>query len=414
MTVAFWLLCALMTLAAVALVLRPLLRGGAPRDPRLDALDRARREGVLDEAEYEAKRATLGDAPVAMPAVPRALPLLLVALLVASAFGLYRLVGEPRALDPAAIAATSAAAGGAAAGGNGTPAATPTLEDATVGLAKRLEDNPDDVEGWLLLGRAYKTMQRFGEARDALANAMRLAPDNADVMVEYAESLALAADDRRLGPEALALLGRALERDPAHQRGLWLRGIAALQDERYAEAVADWETLLAQMPPDSEVAESIKEQIAQARARAGMPALAERVAAPPAAAEPAPPPQETPAATAGPRLVVEVALAPEVAAKVAAGDTLFVFARAPQGSKMPLAIQRLPVPAFPATIVLDDSMGMMPALKLSQAGEVVVGARISRSGNAAAQSGDLEVISAPFAVAGRRDPVRLVIDRVVP
>jgi cytochrome c-type biogenesis protein CcmH len=323
---------------------------------------------------------------------------------VVAAVLLYRGVGDPRGLDPAT--ATSAAAVDA-----------PALEDATSKLAARLAKDPDDAEGWLLLGRAYKTMQRFPEARDALANANRLAPDEPDTMVEYAESLALASPDRRLAGDALALLDQALAADPSHQRGLWLRGIAMLQDERYGDAVAVWEKLLEQLPPGSDVAQSVVEQIAQARARAGMPALAERTDAP-AGAAPAPAPAATPAATpaddvGATRLVVEIALAPELESRISPGDTLFVFARAPQGPKMPLAIQRIPVPEFPATIVLDDSMGMMPALKLSQAAEVVVGARVSKSGNAAPQSGDLEIISAPLAVATQRTPVKLVIDRIV-
>lgn len=407
MTFVFWSVAGAMALVALALILRPLVRGGA-RDARLDALERARRDGVLSEAEFEAKRAALGSSLPA-PAAPVSFAMVGVFALafVAAAVLLYRGVGEPRGLDPST--ATSAAAD------------APALEDATRKLAERLAKEPDDARGWLLLGQAYKTMQRFPEARDALANANRLAPDEPDTMVEYAESLALASDDRRLAGEALALLDRALAADPAHQRGLWLRGIAMLQDERYADAVAVWEKLLEQLPPGSEVAESVVQQIAQARARAGMPAMAVRAESPaaaaaaPAVAAPTAAPATTPDdGAAGARLVVEIELAPALASRIAPGDTLFVFARAPQGPKMPLAIQRLAVPGFPATVVLDDSMGMMPALKLSQASEVVVGARISKSGNATPQSGDLETVSAPIALATQRAPVKLVIDRIVP
>jgi cytochrome c-type biogenesis protein CcmH len=401
MTFVFWSVAGAMALVALVLVLRPLVRGGA-RDARLDALERARRDGVLSDAEFEAKRVALG--PQASAPAPVSFPMIGVFALVfvAAAVLLYRGVGEPRGLDPAAAASA--------------PVDAPALEDATTKLAERLAKDPDDAEGWLLLGRAYKTMQRFPEARDALANANRLAPDEPDTMVEYAESLALASADRRLAGEALALLDKALAADPAHQRGLWLRGIAMLQDERYGDAVAVWEKLLQQLPPGSDVHQSVVEQIAQARARAGMPAMAERTDASPAAtaaAAPASPPAPSSDGAAVTRLVVEIELAPELESRISPGDTLFVFARAPQGPKMPLAIQRIPVPEFPTTIVLDDSMGMMPALKLSQAAEVVVGARVSKSGNAAPQSGDLEIISAPLAVATQRSPVKLVIDRIV-
>ena len=410
MTVMFWSIAAVMALMALALVLRPLVRGGAVRDARFDALERARRDGVLSDAEFAAKRDALGAPATAPTHVPRPLVVVLSLAIGVGSFGLYRLVGEPRAMVPGSV-----------------PSAAPPMEEVIPALVARLEQAPDDLEGWLLLGRAYKQTMRFAEARDALANAIRIAPESPDAMVEYAESLALAADDRRLGDEAHALLARALALEPEHQRGLWLSGIAALQDERYTDAVSVWERLLIQLPPDSDVAESVREQIAQARASGGMPALAERSSLTPAgvANGPAAPSDATetsapstvagepPAATA-PRLVVELTLAPALAARIAPGDTLFVFARAPQGPKMPLAIQRLPVPSFPTTIVLDDSMGMLPALKLSQAEQVVVGARISKSGNAAAQPGDLEVFSEPLSVATQKGPVRLVIAHVVP
>lgn len=412
MTVMFWSIAGAMALVALALVLRPLVRGGAARDARLDALERAHRDGVLSDDEFATKRDALGAQTPAPSHVPRPLVVVLALAIGVGSFGLYRLVGEPRAMVPGSVST-----------------AAPPMEEVIPALVARLEREPDDLEGWLLLGRAYKQTQRFAEARDALSNAIRVAPESPDAMVEYAEALALAATDRRLGDESLALLARALALEPEHQRGLWLSGIAALQDERYADAVSAWDRLLVQLPPESDVAESVREQIAQARARGGMPALAERASSTPApagVAELATPALDATAnavpsgatveapADAGPRLVVELTLAPALAARIAPGDTLFVFARAPQGPKMPLAIQRLPVPTFPATIVLDDSMGMLPALKLSQAEQVVVGARISKSGNAAPQPGDLEVFSEPLSVVTQKGPVRLLISRVVP
>ena len=417
MTFAFWSIAASMVLVALALVLRPLVRGGAGAGTRVAALERARRDGVLSEAEYAAKRATLADDAGAAPSpVPRALAVALALGLAFGAVALYRVVGQPLGLFAVPRTASSAPAPAASAVAPATEA--PALEDATRELAAKMASSPDDFDGWLLLGRSYKQLQQFTQARDALAKAHALRPDDPDAMVEYAESLALASDDRRLAGEARTLLDRALAREPEHQRGLWLLGIAALQDERWADAVAIWERLLPQLPPDSAVAESVREQIAQARARAGMPALAEREPEASSGAA-APAPATAPVADAdeeapGPRLVVEVTIAPELAARIAPTDTLFVFARAPEGPRMPLAIQRMPVPDLPATVVLDDTMGMMPALRLSQAGTVVVGARISKSGNATPSSGDFEVISAPIEIAAQRAPVRLTIDRVVP
>ena len=407
----FLLVAAAMLALAVLFVARPLLARGASADAtKRDALDRARKAGVLSESEYAAKLAALqaeasdANGTVAQESGRPVLLAVAVSLVVTvGAIAAYRIVGNPAALDPAARAPRAAASG--AAGAPASPEAeAPALEDAIAGLAKRLEQNPDDAQGWMLLGRAHKAMQRFDEAKAALENAHRVLPDDVDVMVELAEARALASPDHRLAPADVALIERALAADPAHQRGQWIRGIAALQDERYEEAVAIWERLLPQLPADSDVAKSVMQQIAAARERGGLPPMASAPEV--AAAEPAAP---LPAA-GGPKIEVQVDIAPELATQVAPGDVLFVFARAPTGPKMPLAIQRIPAGEFPITVTLDDSMGMMPTLKLSQAGQVVVGARISKSGDAAGKPGDLEVISEPMAPSGA---IRLVIANVV-
>jgi cytochrome c-type biogenesis protein CcmH len=177
--------------------------------------------------------------------------------------------------------------------------------------------------------------------------------------------------------------------------------------------VTIWERLLPLLPPGENVTESVREQIAQARAHAGMPPAAG--AAAPVAASAAPEPSATPTdATGAAKLVVEIDIAPELKAQLGANDVLYVFARAPQGPKMPLAIQRMPVSSFPVTVTLDDSMGMMPSMKLSSVPEVVVGARVSKTGVANAQSGDFEVISAPVTLATQSATLRLTINSVVP
>lgn len=405
----FWICAALMLALGAGLLLRPLLRRG--RDTRRAALDAALAAGVIDSAEYEAKCAALpATAPGPAPGVPLWVPFALGLALSVAAIGLYRTVGEPRALDPQTVAA-------------GPNASAPAMEEAVRGLEARLRDNPADLEGWLLLGRAYKSMQRFDDAKATLAKALALAPDNPDAMVEYAESIALAAPDHRIAGQARTLLDRALSVNPANQRGLWMLGIAEVQEGRHAEAVAAWERLLAQLPPGSDVAASVTEQIEQARQAGGL--VASAPAAAPAATTAASPSAAAPpvAATASSddspaastaALTVAVDVADELKSRIAPGDVLFVFARAPEGPKMPLAIQRLPATGFPLRLVLDDSMGMMPALKLSQAERVVVGARISKSGNAAPQSGDFEIISAPIALKDQALPVELLISNIVP
>ncbi len=417
MTIAFVLLAGLMLLGALAFVLPPLLRHGrtgALPAARRRALDDALAAGVITAEEHLAKLATLEQQASPSAATPRtrsafnsALATLL--LLPALAIGLYLQLGNVRAMDPAEVAAAAAA--------SGTPG--PDMDAAVKGLVDKLAKNPDDVEGWMLLGRAYKSMERFTEARDALKNAYDRAKDNPDVQVDYAEALALAGEGRRIDGRARELLDAAVKVDPNHQRALWLLGIADYQQQNYAAAVARWEQLRTLMPPQSDARGSLDRQIADARQRAGLDAPATASAASPSAEPPAASPVNTttPAAgepaAAGPQITVEISLDPKLRDKAPAGASVFVFARAASGPPMPLAVQRLTVADLPAKVVLTEAMSMMPTMKLSQFPQVVVGARISTSGNAKAQSGDLQTLSAPLDVASKA-PVVLVIDQVVP
>lgn len=422
MTIAFILLAALMLGAALAFVLVPLLRGGAAADPasearrKLRALESARADGVLTEAEYSAKRAALA-AQVSAASAPRSargrsafqFALVVALLLPAAAILLYRQLGAPQALDPANLVARAQDD----AGGHGA-----NLDAAIAQLAEKMRQEPGNAEGWALLGRAYKSTQRFAEARDALRRAHELAPDDADLAVDYAEALVFAGNDRRIRGEALTLIEQAIKTDPQNQKGLWLAGIADSQTGNYAAAVNKWNTLLALLPPDSEVAASVREQIAQAQAlRDGKPlpapsaqtaATTSTTAAPVAADE-----NKNQAATAGAHIAVKVALDPKLKDRIAPTDTLFVFAKAASGPPMPLAIARLTAAQLPASVTLTDAMSMLPNMKISAFAQIVVGARISKSGQAIAQSGDLQALSAPMPNT-RSEPVELTIDQAVP
>lgn len=416
MTLRFFLLAALMTVAALALIVVPLLRRrGATTGPdlrALRALDQAHAAGVISAEEYAAKRAALPEVTTAAGASnrPAFVTVLLVALLLPlSAIVLYRTIGTPEALDPAAL--TAAAPGGE----HGM-----SMDQAVAGLVAKLEQNPDDATGWALLGRAYQAMQRFAESRDALERARRLQPEDRDLQVEYAQALALASPEQRIDGESRRLLDEVVAADPNHQRALWLIGISEYQAQRYAEAIAIWERVLPQLPAGSNVARSIQDRIAEARRLGNLPAPAGAepgdanagVAAAPADGSPSNP-APAQAATAGPRLTVEVSLDPALADRLAPDATLFVFARAAEGPPMPLAIQRLSAGQLPLTVTLDESNGMLPNMKLSMFPTIVVGARVSRSGQAIAQSGDLQTLSAPIEVT-RTEPIVLKIDQVVP
>jgi cytochrome c-type biogenesis protein CcmH len=287
------------------------------------------------------------------------------------------------------------------------------MEKAIAGLAAKLKQQPDDAQGWALLGRAYAATNRADEARDAFRQAHQHAPDDADVAVEYAQALALAAPDHKLQGEPRALLEGVLAKDARNQRALWLLGISDYQNADYASAIARWKVLLPMLQPDSDVARSVRSEIADAEARRDGREPPQPEAAPDEAQQVAAnAPAEAPAANA-PKLTVTVALDPKLKAQLDPEATLFVFARAASGPPMPLAIQRLKAGQLPATVTLDDSMSMTPAMKLSKFPQVVVGARVSKSGNAMPQSGDLQTLSQPLD-SNRSEPVALTIDQIVP
>ena len=415
MTSAFLIFAALMLIAALAFVLVPLLRTRVGDDAqnearrRRKALEAAHADGILTDAEYAAKCAALAQAaPASVPARTRtgfAVALAVALLLPAGAILLYWQLGAPRALDPANLVARS---------GEGAD-----IEAAIAQLAEKMKQDPDNAEGWALLGRAYKSTRRFADARDALKRAHDLLPDDADLMVEYAETLVLSSSDHRIQGEALDLIEKAIQTNPQNQKGLWLAGIADSQAGKYAEAVKKWNTLLPLLPPGSNVADSVQEQIAQAEAlRDGKPLPAPSTQPPPetskaAAAAEAGANEAQAAATSGPRILVTVALDPRLKDKVAPGDTLFVFAKAASGPAMPLAIAKLSAAQLPASVTLTDAMSMMPNMNLSAFAQIVIGARISKSGQAIAQSGDLQALSAPLPNS-RSEPVELTIDQAVP
>ena len=413
----FIVCAALMTFAALAFVLAPLLRNQRAASPvaeRLRALDAARDAGIVDADEYARKRAALesGVTSVPTPRASAAAAIVLTAFLVpAVALTLYRIVGTPQAIDaPAAVRAEEPAAHASAA----------DMQQAISALATRLKQQPGDAQGWALLGRAYAATGQTKDAVDALRHAHELAGDDHALTVEYAQALALDAPDHRIDGESRQLLEGVLAKEPDNQRALWLLGIADYQAARYDAAIARWNTLLPLVADNAEVGASVRKQIADAQARGDgkqPPAdLAEaEPATAPTTAESAPSPTDAAASAASdsPKLTVEVRLDPKFAAQLDPAATLFVFARAASGPPMPLAIQRLKASQLPLTVKLDDSMGMMPSMKLSMFPQVVVGARISKSGNALPGSGDLQTLSAPIDV-HRSEPIELTIDQQVP
>lgn len=408
-----------LALVAVLALLWPLLR--ARRGGKDDALQTRRKAlqgaldaGVLSREEFEAKRAALeAEAPAqsveaVRPGAKRALAALAIVLPLA-AVGLYVMLGRPDAVSISgspATAAMPAAAGMPPAGTAQKPGMD--MSAAIDSLRAKLDKNPNDAEGWLLLGRAYESMGRNADGRKALEKAYALAKDRPAIEIAYAEAIALNSPERRIDGEPLKMIRHALQVEPNNQDGLWLLGMSDYQQGRYAEAIASWEKIRAQLGPDSDVLQSVTGMIADARAhlQGGDAAAAATLPAAGSASTPA-------AATSGGTLRLRVTLADALRAKAAPGDAVFVFAKAVGGPPMPVAIKRLQVSALPADIELGDADAMVPTMRLSNFPKVSVIARVSKSGDASPHSGDLQATPVETATTNA-NVVAVSIDAVVP
>lgn len=306
------------------------------------------------------------------------------------ALSMYFALGNPKALDPAQAPPPQAGAGQQ--GHEVTPEQINAMVD---GLAQRLQAEPGNIDGWVMLARSYNALQRYGEASKAYAKAVELVPDNGQLLADYADALAM-AQGRSLTGEPEKLIARALKVDPRNVKALALSGTVEFEKNNFRAAVEQWQQALAVTPPDSGFAQGLQNSIAEARQRGGLKAGPAALAGAPAAAAPASaaPSPPSDAATGG-SISGTVQLAPALAGKASPEDTVFVFARAASGPRMPLAIVRKQVKDLPLEFALDDSMSMMPNMKISTVGDVVVGARISKTGNAMPQPGDLQSATLP-------------------
>ena len=402
-TVVFLLAAAVLLAVVLILILPPLLRGARETAPeaggrsaanlaiyrdQLAELERDRTAGTLADAEYEQAREELrrrlleervaGEA--AAPGVrrsPRSALILLFALPLFAATG-YAWLGQPQALDPIHTQARL----------------DPQEIEAMLGKLKaRLDAQPDDLKGWVMLARSYKTLGRYVEAAEAYGRGGALVDNDATLLLDYADVLVQLNDGRFAGrPEQL--IAQALKLDPDEPQALFLAGAAAGEREDYAAVVRYWERLLPQLVVESDEAKAIEGALTRARELAA----AKRDTK-------APPPSK--AALSG-----EVSLSGALAAQARANDLVFIFARPAEGSRMPLAVLRVRVADLPYRFVLDEQSALPGSARLADQSTVVVEARVARSGQAQTTSGDfygtLEKVKP-----GSRN-LRLRIDRIEP
>ena len=367
---AFWLASAVLLLAALAFLLIPLLRGRRAQaeedrtalnvalyQERIAELEAQHAAGALDAAQLEAGRAEaarelLADAEQAEGAqrrLGRWLPLVVALLVPAAGLALYLHWGASDALrlrEQLAVAPKN-------------------MDEVIARLEETVRLQPDQAEAWYFLGRSYMSRQRPQDAARAFARTSELAGRQPELLGQWAQALYF-AEGQKFSAQVRELSEEALRLDPQEVTTLGLLGIAAFEEQRYADAMGYWQRLVAVLEPDDPSRQAIEGGIA--RAREQLVARGEKL-------------PEAPAAPAAVELRVRVSLAPELADKVQPDDTLFVFARAASGPPMPLAAKRLKVSDLPVEVSLSDADAMMPQLKLSSFAEIQLVARISRAGS---------------------------------
>ena len=420
----FWIAAVVCVVIALIFVLPALLRArsatgkAARRDvniavyrDQLKELEADRANGMVSEEQFqtaklelEARLAddALGAADAAAEpgrAASRALGYTLAGVIPAAAFGLYFWLGNPAALVEIANGSANAQTTAEAVPGNHD------FMQMIQQVEEKTRTNPEDGEAWAMLAKTYTVMERWQEALQAYDKAATLLPQDASVLSGQAEAIAI-LNNRVLAGKPMELVTRALELDPNDIKGLELSGIYAYQEKNFAQAAFFFKRLHQQLPPETPYAQDIlaAQQEAERLVQTGLTGL-DNLANPPPAAESAPAAGQ-PATIAG-----SVDIAPELKSKLSAKDTVFLFAR-PGASGAPVAAIRSNAGSLPLVFNLNDGMAMNPGNVLSAHKEVMLVARVSKSGNPIAQSGDLEGKIAGVKVGATG--VKLVIDQVVP
>jgi cytochrome c-type biogenesis protein CcmH len=413
----FWLAVLVLVAATLTTLVWPLVRHGARTAPaemtaaqsvyrdQNRQLDADLAAGAITAAERDLAQEELIDRlgaeiaaqPVAdAGAAPRsrwAVPVLLAAIPVASVVA-YQFLGTPAALAPRSAETA------------GSRFSDDEVRTMVETLAQRMKANPSDPKGWLLLARSYGVMGRYQEAAAAYSEAAQRMPTDADFYADWADAVAM-AQGKKLAGKPEELLKRALDADPKNRKALALAATALLERGEVDAALARWRELRQLVTPGSDEARMVDGVIAEVetnrRGLANTAAGAQAGASMPGAQ----PIGQDAGAVSG-----RVELDAKLAANVAPNDTVFIVARAAEGSRVPLAVKRLHAHDLPTDFRLDDSMGMMPEAKLSAAPRIVVEARVSKSGNAITHPGDLRGISAPVAPGARE--IRIVVNEIVP
>ena len=413
----FWIIVAALIVAALAMLAPSLLRSrqrlSSDRNQqnviiaqeRLSELEADLANGVLsqvqfDQAKIELEQALLmdlGDDDTGEQAPKSAGRAALVALVIAVpalTLSLYSHLGQPQLASAQQVAHEN---------GIGPAGEMPSVEEMIDALVARLKENPEDAEGWFLLGRTYMVLKQYPKAVTAYETVYRLVGDEPGVMLALADALAM-SQGGDMGGRVAELVRKAVQIAPDSATALWLGGMVEEQQGNYQQAIALWRKLQAMVTDDKESYDRVSQLIAAAESKAGIEPAVSSAGSETVQLQPAP--EQT-------SIRVRVSLSPGLLPLVNNDESLFVYARPMEGPKMPLAASRHKAGELPLEVTLSDADAMMPQMRLSNFPEVLVGARISRSGNAIAESGDLKGEVGSVSVTGS-GTVEIVIDSLIP
>jgi cytochrome c-type biogenesis protein CcmH len=266
-------------------------------------------------------------------------------------------------------------------------------------IIERLKQSPEDLDGWLMLGRSYMFVQNYPAAKDVFAKIYQFQPDNVEVMLNYANCLAM-NNNGQLAGEPAELIEKAVKKAPDNSNALWLAGMAKAEEGDSKQALTYWHKLLMQLPPESDGSKQVQQMIAELAAQEANTEADAGTAS-----------QASVAITT--RIQVSVDIAPAQKAGTQPQQTVFIYAQALNGPKMPLAIVRKKLADLPLTVELNDSMAMQPGMHLADFKRLKIVARVSKSGDAIPKTGDL-IGSSELNVTSDTQAISLLINQEVP